>query len=373
MSLRIEVSKDILLWALSRVPYRQEDFDVVFPRFKLWLSGQKKPTIKQLADFCRKVHLPFGYLFLDRPLEERNPIPYFRTEGESKITLNVLDTIKLLQNRQVWLRNYLEENEYRPLDFVGRYRNTSDCKIIVKDIRKAFQLLEDWASNFKTWWKALEYLTNRAEEVGIVVIFNSVVGNNPRRKIEVEECRGFVLVDNYAPFMFINSADAKSAQLFTIVHELAHIWIGLSAGFNLRRMLPADDPGERLCDKVAAEFLVPEKLFNEVWNELQDFNRLSQFFKVSQIVIARRAFDLGKIQKDTFFHFYDQYQKQEYTKREGTKGGNFYHLQKKRLGLGFAKSVHQAAREGKLLYRDAYYLTGLFGKSYRRFVNLYSL
>lgn len=374
MSVKIEVNKDILLWALSRAGYRAEVLEQVFPQINLWISGRKQPTIKQLANFSRRVHLPFGYLFLDNPPEEKIPIPYFRTEGEgSKITLNVLDTIKLLQNRQIWLRNYLKENEYKPLDFVGRFKNINNYKIIVEDIRETFQLPENWATNFKTWWETLDYLNNRIEEAGIVIIFNSIVGNNPHRKIEVEECRGFVLVDSYAPFMFVNSADTKSAQLFTIVHELAHIWIGLSAGFDLRRMLPAEDPKEKLCDKVAAELLVPEALFNDVWNKSKDFKNLSQIFKVSPIVIARRALDLGKVRKDAFFEFYNRYQKQEYPKKQGTEGGNFYHIQRKRLGLRFANFVHQAVKEGKLLYREAYYLTGLFGKSYHSFINFYSL
>ena len=368
MSVRIEVNRDILVWALSRASYKQEEIDSRFPQIKFWLSGQKKPTIKQLADFSSKTHLPFGYLFLDKPLEEKNPIPYFRTEGESKISLNVLDTIKLLQNRQVWLRSYLQENEYRPQSFVGRFKNDNDHKIIAEDIRKVFQLSENWATGFRTWSKALEYLGNRTEEVGIIAVFNSVVGNNTHRKIEVEECRGFVLVDDYAPFMFVNGADAKSAQMFTIAHELAHIWIGLSAGFDLRRMLPANNTKERLCDKVAAEFLVPEKLFNTAWNKLQDFNRLSQYFRVSPIVVARRALDLGKIQREAFFRFYSEYQKKEYTKKKETGFADFYALQKKRLGLKFATSVHQAVGEGKLLYRDAYHLTGLFGESYQKFV-----
>jgi len=377
MSVKIEINKDIVRWALSRAGYREEEFDSVFPQIKPWLSREKKPTIKQLADFSRRVAIPFGYLFLDKPPEEKIPIPYFRTKGESKITLNVLDTIKLLQNRQVWLRDYLKENKNSPLDFVGRFKDINNYKIIAEDIKKTFQLPEKWASNFNTWKKTLEDLSNRTEEIGIVIVFNSVVGNNTHRPIEVEECRGFVLVNSYAPFMFVNSADAKSAQLFTIAHELAHIWIGQSAGFDLRRMLPADDPKEKLCDKVAAEFLVPELLFDKEWDKSKDSDNLSkisdlsQFFRVSQIVIARRALDLGKIQKDVFFNFYNQYKKQEYHKREEAESGNFYRTQKKRLGLPFARFVHQAVRESKLLYRDAYYLTGLFGKSYQEFVNNY--
>jgi Zn-dependent peptidase ImmA (M78 family) len=371
--MKVEIKKDIILWTLSRAGYKEEDADLVSSQIKLWLSGQKQPTIKQLVDFSRRVNLPFGYLFLDKPLEEKIPIPYFRTEGGGEMTLNMLDAIKLLQNRQEWLRTYLEENEYKPLDFVGKFKDSNDYKIIIEDIKKALRLRDDWASEFKTWWETLEYLSKRIEEIGIVIVFNSVVGNNPHRKIEVEECRGFILVDNYAPFMFVNNADAKSAQLFTIVHELAHIWIGLSAGFDLRRMLPADDPKEKFCDKIAAEFLVPENFFNNLWNKSNDFENLSTFFKVSPIVIARRALDLEKISKHDFFDFYKQYKKQEYTKRKGAEGGNFYHIQKKRLGLRFSKVVHQAVREGKLLYRDAYHLTGLSGETYQNFVNRYLL
>jgi len=373
MTIRVKINRKIILWALSRAGYKSEEFKQIFPQIEFWLSGQTKPTINQLVDFSRKVHLPFGYLFLDKPPEEKSPIPYFRTEGEDKITLNVIDAIKLSQNRQAWLRSYLEENEYAPLDFVGSCKNLKDYKTIAESIRNTLQIPVDWAGRFKTWWETLEYLSNIVERIGIIITFNSIVGNNTHRPIKVEECRGFVLVDSYAPFMFVNSADAKSAQLFTIAHELAHVWVGQSAGFNLRQMLPAGDPIEKLCDQIAAEFLVSEESFNEAWKKLQDFNELSKYFKVSPLVIARRALDLGKIQKTTFFDFYNEYKKEEYIKKKGAKGGDFYQIQKKRLGLRFAKFVHQAVKEGKLLYRDAYLLTGLSGKSYQKFTNLFLL
>lgn len=361
-SMRVEINPHIIKQALARVNRKAEDF----PQAKSWLSGKKKPTLKQLAEFSKKVHIPLGYLFLDRLPEEEIPIPYFRTEGGSEVSLEIIDTIKLLKNRQEWLSYYLKEKGYDSLPFVGKFKDTSDVKKIVEDIRKTLQLPEVWASEFKSWEETLERLTEIVEEIGIVIVFNSIVGNNSHRKILVEDCRGFVLIDNYAPFMFINSADAKSAQMFTIAHELAHIWIGQSAGFNLRRLLPAEDPMEKLCDKIAAEFLVPEEIFREKWREWRDFQKVAQFFKVSQIVIARRALDLGEITKEEFFEFYDKYKEAPKKREEG--GGDFYYLQKRRLGLRFMKFVHQAVKEGKLLYRDAYLLTGLFGKSYHKFI-----
>ena len=206
------------------------------------------------------------------------------------------------------------------------------------------------------------------EDKGIITVFNGIVENNTHRPIPVDECRGLVLVDKYAPFMFVNNADWKSAQMFTIVHELAHIWTGRSAGFDFRKLQPADEPIEKLCDKVAAEFLVPEKEFEEVWSRNASISHLSRYFKVSEIVIARRALDMGKISKRKFFEFYKEYSNREFAKKENQgSGGDFYATTKKRISVTFASHVNQAVKSGQLLYRDAYKLTGLKGDTFDNF------
>ena len=170
--------------------------------------------------------------------------------------------------------------------------------------------------------------------------------------------------------MFVNSADAKGAQLFTIVHELAHIWLGLSAGFDNTTMLPANDPIELLCDQVAAEFLVPEELFTKLWTRSGDIQTLARHFKVSKIVVARRALDLGVITKPAFLKFYKDYMAAFRLKKDNQSGGgDFYLTQKKRLSLRFAAYVNQAVKGNRLLYRDAYKITGLKGNTYDQFIN----
>jgi Zn-dependent peptidase ImmA (M78 family) len=362
----------MLTWAIARAGFDLHEFTLKVPYVQKWLQGEKMPTVKQLEDFSKKVYLPFGYLFLPEPPKEKLPIPFFRTDNTqaTKVSVNIYDTILLMQQRQDWLREYLKDNEFDTLPFVGKFRNQLSVFDIVADIRKTLGLHENWASDFNTWQDTLEFLTQKIENEGIIIVFNGVVENNVYRKIPVEECRGFVLVDQIAPFMFVNNADSKSAQLFTIVHELAHIWTGHSAGFDFRRLQPANDPVEILCDKIAAEFLVPEKFLNRIWSKNPTIKYASRFFKVSEIVIARRALDTGKISRNDFFKFYEEYSNREFAKKENqSHGGDFYATTRKRLSIAFAAHINNAVKSGKLLYRDAYKLTSLKGDTFQKFFN----
>lgn len=370
MRTEVNVHANMLTWAITRAGYELHEFSAKVPKVQEWIEGTKKPTVKQLETFSKKVHLPFGYLFLTEPPKEKLPIPFYRTNNTpaTQVSVNVYDTILLIQQRQDWLKDYLKDNEFEALSFVGKFHNRYNVKEIVADIRKNLGLNEKWTSNFRTWQEALDHLIQLIEDKGIITVFNGVVENNGHRKIPVDECRGFVLVDKMAPFMFVNNADGKTAQMFTIVHELAHIWTGNSAGFDFRKLQPANDPIELLCDKVAAEFLVPENTFNEVWRYNPSIKYASRYFKVSEIVIARRALDTGKITKKQFFDFYEEYTSREITKKENqSPGGDFYATTRKRLSITFASHINNAVKSGKLLYRDAYKLTSLKGDTFQTF------
>lgn len=380
MKAELEINSKLLIWAVERAGSDIDEFSRKVPAFSNWISDERKPTIKQLKTFAQKVHVPFGYLFLESPPEEKIPIPFFRTiqSGQlaERVSLNVYDAILLLQQRQRWLTDYLKENDYDELEFVGKYgsinninQNDELIKEISEDIKKTLGLKNNWANEFPSWEKAKDFLTQKIEEAGIVTTFSSIVGNNTHRSIKVEECRGFVLVDKYAPFLFINSADSKSAQMFTLAHELAHIWLGKSAGFDFRQLQPADNPSEILCDKIAAEFLVPQNEIIDVLRSESEIEKIARYFKVSQIVIVRRLLDLGKLSRAEFFEFYDDYIKRDVQKKEDKEGGgDFYKTQRKRLSVRFLSFVNQAVLENKLLIRDAYQLTDLKGNTYHKFM-----
>lgn len=368
----IPVHTEMLTWAITRAGYRVQEFVEHHPRVQQWMEGEKRPSLPQLRDFAKKVNVPFGYLLLEKPPEETLPLPFFRSVngGKPKINLNVRDAILTLQRRQDWIREYLAEHGNTPLNFVGRFADNRGMEIVVQDIRNTLGLSDMWASAFRNRDEALDHLKKQIEAVGIFTVFNSVVDNNTRRSIPVDDCRGFVLVDQHAPFMFVNSADSKAAQMFTLVHELAHIWVGESAGFDFRQLQPAEDKLEKFCDQVAAEFLVPENVFNKLWSEQPDFSHISRKLKVSQLVIARRALDLKKIDRNSFFEFYeDFYQQFKKKKEKQSDGGNFYATLKNRLNTRFFYTVHRAVKENKLLHREAYQLTGLKGKTFENAVH----
>jgi len=367
-----EINAEIIEWAVN-YSSRGDTLSLKFPKLKKWISKDDFPTVNQLEKFSNATRVPFGYFFLDEPPEVKLPIPFFRTVREdSPVSLSpeLIDTVRTIEQRRDWLKEYLITRGAENLSFVDSYKLKDAYKTIAGNIRDALGLDDYWASKQLSWEKALVYLMEQAEEIGINVVRNGIVGNNTHRKLNYKEFRGFVMVDKIAPFVFINGADFKSAQMFTLAHELAHIWLGSSAIFDLRQMLPANDETEKLCDKVAAEFLVPENYLRDLWQKFRNadnpYQEIAATCKVSELVVARRTFDLKIISKEEFFEFYNEYTKRiQKTKKKD--GGDFYNTQPFRIGKRFANAVITAAKEGSLLYRDAYRLTGLSSKSFQEF------
>jgi Zn-dependent peptidase ImmA (M78 family) len=367
MSQTTFIQPQIITWAIARAGLQLEEFAENFPKVKDWLDNTAVPTVPQLEAFSKRLHVPFGYLFLPEPPVETLPITFFRT-GKSiadRVSLNVRETVQLLQRRQEWLSDYLQETGETALPFVGKFGLQTTPEAIAADMRNTLDLVPDWARHHKTWSAAKAHLAQKIEDLGIVISFNSVVENSNNRKIDPAECRGFILIDEYVPFLFVNNADSKAAQMFTLAHELAHVWLGQSAGFDAHGMLPADDPIERLCDQAAAEFLVPGADFLAFWAEKPNTAAAARHFKVSEIVAARRAFDLGLWERGQFFGFYNNFIQRDFEKKRPS-GGDFYLVQKARLGLPFLSRVQNALRAGHILHTEAYRLTGLRGDTWHK-------
>lgn len=366
MEKRVNISGNILEWAISRNGQSVQTYEAANGNVTDWINGTKKPTIRQIENFAKKVHVPFGYLFLSTPPVENSPIPFFRgTANNGPVSLNTYDTVLTLQYRQEWLEEYFINNDFEKCSLVEScQKDTSEDKILTQ-IRTLLSLPTDWAFKFQKNEDALGSIVKTLEDLNIVIEFNSVVGNNTHRHIDVNECRGFALVNKMAPFIFVNSADSKSAQLFTIVHEFAHLLLGVSSGFG-GESFNIKDENESLCDKIAANFLVPTATLKNVWNN--DLEKMARKFKVSSLVIARRAKDTGLITSQAFWDFYNNRPVFQHDISRKSKGGSFYSTAKQRLGFTFAVHVNNAVKSNQLSQIEASRLTGLYGNTYNSFM-----
>ena len=372
---KITLQPDVLRWARERAGFDPAELagklQVKPERVQEWeRSGEI--TMAQVRKLAQRTYTPEGYLFLDAPPVDSMPIADFRTVGDRPLARpspNLLDTIYQMQRRQDWMREELLIEEADPLEFVGAFSGSTDFEDVADGIREALTLEPGWASRNPTWDSALRFLRNRIEEAGVLIFINGVVGNNTHRRLDPDEFRGFALIDEYAPLIFINNADFTSAQMFTIAHELAHIFVGAEGVSNFDALLPPDHATENICNSIAAEFLVPHADLAELWQTIGDdaepYRRIARQFKVSVIVAARRMFDLGLIDRETYFEFYDKYLADERRQKESRAGGgDFWNNQNVRLGRRFGAAVARAVKEGRLLHREAYRLTDLRGDSF---------
>jgi Zn-dependent peptidase ImmA (M78 family) len=372
----ISLQPSVLKWARERAGLPEEvlakKMSVKPERVREWETvGALR--FKQAEKLAHVTHTPFGFLFLPAPPEERLPIPDFRTVTDAAIrrpSPDLLETVHLMQRRQAWMREFLLEEGEDPLPFVGSATRDDSPDSLAAKMREVLQLAPDWASHAPTWDEAFRRLRERSDAVGVLVVSNGVVGNNWNRKLDVAEFRGFALCDDYAPLIFINGADAKAAQIFTLAHELAHLWLGEGGVSNPTLETTGLQPTERLCNQAAAEFLVSAAEMNRHWiaarRESEPYQYLARKFKVSPLVVARRALDLELTTRRDFLDFYGEYQNDPRRSPlpAHDDGGNFWNTQNVRVGRRFGEAVVRAVMEGRLLYREAYQLTGLHGRTF---------
>jgi len=361
---RVAVNPKVLRWALERSGRSAERLAGRFPGLPAWERGEAHPTLKQLEAFARATFTPVGYLFLQEPPVERVPIPDFRTMASTPThgpSPDLLDTIYLCQQRQEWYRDFARTMGEPPLGLVGSARVTDDAVATATAMRTALAFDLDERRRLPSWTDALRRFIERADGLGILVMVSGVVGSNNRRRLDPEEFRGFALADSLAPLVFVNGADTRAAQMFTLAHELAHVWLGATAVSDAQ---PAEAPAhavERWCNQVAAELLVPLASLNETYDRKAaldaEVDRLARRFKVSTLVILRRMHDAGGLARRQFWAAYES-ELERLRALPRTSGGDFYLTLGARAGKTFARALVVSTLEGRTSFTEAFRLLG---------------
>ena len=359
---RVPVEPALLRWALVRAGLEVEDLRKKFPKLEAWELGEKQPTLKQLEGFAKATRVSVGYLFLREPPVEEAPIPDLRTVGNRRVddpSPDLLDTIYLCQHRQEWYRSYALSEGDGPRSFVGSVGTGDSVEKTAAAMRETLGFESGSVKACGSWAEALRMFVGLAEAAGVLVMRSGIVGGNTHRRLDPKEFRGFSLSDASAPLVFINGQDSKAAQMFTLAHELAHVWLGQSAISNAGPERESSHDVEVLCNRVAAEFLVPEDelyeagpagraLDHDLWQEL------ARRFKVSTLVVLRRLLDAGFLSTGDFRRACEEEVARQSTEDSAQGGGGFYKTQTVRASRRFARALVVSALKGRTLYRDAF-------------------
>jgi len=368
MTVRVELRPALLRWARARSGIDAEVWDKRFPRYESWVSGEVSPTLKQLEEFARKTHTPIGFFFLDEPPAEEVPIPDFRTVRDRPIgdtgvsvSADLLDTVYVCQARQEWYRDSQLLNGEAPLDFVDSTTLDSAPADAADQMRRVLNWTTETRDHLPSWEMALTRLRENAEAAGVLVMISGIVGSNTHRRLDPAEFRGFALVDPYAAVVFVNGADSKAAQIFTLAHELAHLWLGETALSDVDPESTRTYEQERWCNEAAAELLVPMAEFLSGFDPdaalRSQLQPLAEHFRVSTQVILARVREAGAL---TWGQFMEELRVEkarvEEIVAERGSGGNYYNTKPVQVGKRFARELIASTLEGRTPYTEAFRL-----------------
>jgi Zn-dependent peptidase ImmA (M78 family) len=362
---RVSVKPAIYQWAYERNRLSIDEAAERFPHLPEWIDGLATPTLKQLEAFAHAMHAPIGFFFAEDPPDEPLPIDDFRTIAGKSIARpspDLLDTIYACQLRQAWYREFAEEEGQRPLPFVGSASIDADPVSVATEIRRRLGFDVANRTKLSTFLEALRRFIDQADDAGILVMTSGIVGSATNRSLDPHEFRGFALSDPLAPLVFVNGADSKAAQMFTLAHELAHIWLGATGISDADIAHPPAQRAERWCDLVAAELLVPLVALRADYDRKAEVTgeaeRLARRYKVSRLVMLRRMHDAGGLSRERMWAAYEAELERLAALPKG-KGGNFYLSTAARVGKRFARAMLVSTWEGRSPYTEAFRLLSL--------------
>lgn len=362
---RVEVKPELLRWACKRDGRSLDELHA--PNLKVldWAAGVSRPTLRQLETFAHKVHAPIGFFFLPEPPREALPLPDFRTVSNKAVgrpSTGLRDTIYRCQQMQDWYREHQRRERSDPLSFVGAARVGDDVVATAAAIRAALDLEGGVGQDCRSWEDALRRFIQHTEEAGVLVMVNGVVANNTHRGLDRDEFRGFAIADDVAPLVFVNGRDYPASQLFTLAHELAHLWCAETGISDSEAATVPENEVEAWCNRVAAELLVPlddlRQRLDRSAETGRELDRLRRHYKTSSLVLLRRFHDAGAIDRQSMWAMYRDEEARFAEARSAGGGGNFYATENRRVGTRFAKAVISSTLAGSTLFRDAYQMLG---------------
>lgn len=359
------LNPDVLRWARNKAGLTEDALaDKVGVQSGLVKEWEKTGSIRfdLVEKLAEKTRIAFGFLFLSEPPTPTLPIADFRRVNDgfhSTASDDLLEVIYSAQLKQDWYREYMISQNENPLPFVGKSTLKTPVRDTAEDIRSTLGIGPELAAQTTKWEETIRYTTEAAEDHGILVLRTGCVAGVTSRGLNVDEFRGFALSDKHAPLIFVNGADALAAQIFTLAHEIAHIWVGETGVSNLEKTYTRASELEKYCNSVAAEVLLPLVEIKASWqgeiNDTAEIDRLAYKYKTSRIVVARRARDADLLTEEEFNSYYGLV----VANVQKSKGGDYYINEKYQNSQRFSVAIVKEALAGRETQREAMQLLGI--------------
>lgn len=359
------ITPNVLKWARESARMSEETaaakVAVTLEKFKEWEEGISQPTIIQAQKLAKAYKRPFALFFLPDIPRDFQPLQDFRKKDAKPLGTASIFIIREIQQKQSWISEVNEENNENKIPFVGKFSIKSNPVIVANDILKTLEINPSFYKNDN----AIKEWIDRSESKGVFISRTSFI--HPRLKLDSDEVQGFAIADPYAPFVFINSDDWNAPQLFTLVHELAHIWIAETGISNDIEVLVNDkiklNPVELFCNEVAANALMPTNIISNL--EASVFENSIELFKVSKklgvssFALLVRALNLNIISSTDYrklkaeaqiefnaFLIREEEKKAKQKEKETPGGPNYFLIQLNRNSRLFTQTVLDAFRGG---------------------------
>jgi Zn-dependent peptidase ImmA (M78 family) len=323
-----------------------------------WEEGIEYPTIKQAEKLAKTYRRPFALFFLPEIPTDFQPLQDFRKSDSKELTTGSIFIIREIQQKQNWLSEVLEESGDPPLSFIGKYSLSENPKVVASDIIDTLEITRDFSKHSFT----VKHWIDKIESKGVFVSRTSFI--HSRLLLDKDELQGFAIADPYAPFILINSQDWDAPQLFTLIHELAHLWIaetGISNDIELDSK--NSNPVEKFCNEVAANVLMPEELMrsfdHKIYIDSNAVYKCAKILGVSSLAFLVRSLNLSlismanynKLKKEAqsdFEEFLKKEQEKKLKSKQSEGGPNPYLLRVNKNSRSFTQFVLDAFRGGNI-------------------------
>ena len=345
-------------------------------------AGVQQPTRSHLNSFAKVYKRPLVTFYLSEPPTKGNRGQDFRQTPDARGFRDngMLDALlRDVKARQEMVRDILlDDDTFARPDFVGSARIQDGVSGVVR--RMASKLTFDHtlvSLRRGNSGELFSRLRKAAEDIGVFVLVLGDLGSH-HTAIAAGVFRGFAIADDVAPFIVINGKDARPARAFTLIHELAHIWLGQTGvSGDVSTSAPITDSAriERFCNDVAGEFLLPEDHFRQssikfqtndleaarAWIEL-----VAGQWSVSEAMVAYRLQRRGELTAGAYETLRTEYhrrwianlERERNNKTENVAGPSGYVIKQFNLGMALVDVVNRGFKEKNLTYTKAATLLG---------------